>query len=425
MTDFRPGVLIHNFNEDRFGVELVSKGKMTFPTPTSITQSAYRDPREYKSPPASGLQSGYATTTAPNSGSEEEPGEVFNLPPGPRMGMDANLLFGHSGDMRNTKGLKQKAYITTAQYFYQKPEKSFDAKNGKTLLTVEKFYDGAHPIQVSKDLSSTIADVRKKGWADDKATIRTPYTSVYKKELAKDMNRDQLVTGPTIKYTPTVGLEMQRIPRVKGEFTRKVDAVCIKRSRMSGRGATKGPSKLEQRLQRNAKNVKRQTSNLGGLLSSSGGAVAHDGGKLPPAWVEKIRQAFVPVDEDVMVVVNDVVRQIEETNKTPASRKTTVLRVDLLSGRELRDKVVARVVPISKLLEDPSAEGRRKSGSPGAAGGESPTLKPVKMEDTVPCPSCESGRAVRTFGKIPGGKMAKEYIRYECLDCGKVTQVNE
>mmetsp|Transcript_4445 Transcript_4445/g.10886 ORF Transcript_4445/g.10886 Transcript_4445/m.10886 type:complete len:219 (+) Transcript_4445:124-780(+) len=216
MTDFRPGVLIHNFNEDRFGVELVSKGKMTFPTPTSITQSAYRDPREYKSPPASGLQSGYATTTAPNSGSEEEPGEVFNLPPGPRMGMDANLLFGHSGDMRNTKGLKQKAYITTAQYFYQKPEKSFDAKNGKTLLTVEKFYDGAHPIQVSKDLSSTIADVRKKGWADDKATIRTPYTSVYKKELAKD--------------TPTVGLEMQRIPRVKGEFTRKVDAVCIKRS---------------------------------------------------------------------------------------------------------------------------------------------------------------------------------------------------
>ena len=46
MGEYRPGVLIHNWNEDNFGRDLVSAGKKTFPTPPSITQTAYRNPRE-------------------------------------------------------------------------------------------------------------------------------------------------------------------------------------------------------------------------------------------------------------------------------------------------------------------------------------------------------------------------------------------
>ena len=38
-------MLIHNYNEDRFGQDLVAQGKKTFPTPKSITQSAFRDPK--------------------------------------------------------------------------------------------------------------------------------------------------------------------------------------------------------------------------------------------------------------------------------------------------------------------------------------------------------------------------------------------
>ncbi|CAD7964733.1 unnamed protein product [Amoebophrya sp. A120] len=215
MTDFRPGVLIHNFNEDQFGKELVAKGKMTYPTPTSIAQSAFRDPREF----AQSMQAktgGSKTTTAPASGNvssaEEEILRELEKEPLIRYnGMDANLLFGHSGDMSTTKGLKQKAYITSTQYFYQAPAVA-SVDGVKTNLTVEKFYEGSHPIEVSKDLHSVIAEKTKNGWNYDK----NPYTSIYKKEMGK--------------ADPTVGLETNRIPRVKGEFTRKMDAVCIKRT---------------------------------------------------------------------------------------------------------------------------------------------------------------------------------------------------
>ncbi len=45
MGEYRPGVLIHNWNEDQFGHDLVDKGKQTFPTPPSITQTAFRNPK--------------------------------------------------------------------------------------------------------------------------------------------------------------------------------------------------------------------------------------------------------------------------------------------------------------------------------------------------------------------------------------------
>ena len=45
MSEYKPGVLIHNYNEDQFGEDLVKAGKATFPTPVSITHTAYRNPK--------------------------------------------------------------------------------------------------------------------------------------------------------------------------------------------------------------------------------------------------------------------------------------------------------------------------------------------------------------------------------------------
>ncbi|CAD7936039.1 unnamed protein product [Amoebophrya sp. A25] len=211
MTDFRQGVLIHNFNEDNFGRELVDKGKLNFPTPESITHSAYQDPRLVMSyHKQQGFDSGYNSSVG--SGSDVESIRASGEKPVYHAGgMEASLLFGHSGDVRTTRGLRQKAYITSAQYFYQDPE---TAKGSlKNPYHCEKFYEGSHPIEVSRHLApSKIAMSTRKNWEK----LRDPYVSVYKKEL--------------VKADPTEGLETKRIPRVKGEFTQKVDAVCIKRT---------------------------------------------------------------------------------------------------------------------------------------------------------------------------------------------------
>jgi hypothetical protein len=49
MSGYRPGVLIHNYNEDRFGTELVDKrlkfGRHKDPPYTSISRMAFRDPK--------------------------------------------------------------------------------------------------------------------------------------------------------------------------------------------------------------------------------------------------------------------------------------------------------------------------------------------------------------------------------------------
>ena len=69
-------------------------------------------------------------------------------------------------------------------------------------------------VQVAKDWHSALAQKAKQKWAADIQDTKTPYESVYKREL-KD-----------VRAVDT----QERRPRVKGEFTRKMDQVSIQRS---------------------------------------------------------------------------------------------------------------------------------------------------------------------------------------------------
>ncbi|CAD7964731.1 unnamed protein product [Amoebophrya sp. A120] len=91
---------------------------------------------------------------------------------------------------------------------------------------------------------------------------------------------------------------------------------------------------------------------------------------------------------------------------------------------DLRNRILGREIPLEYLLLEENPEVALEQASKGLFGNDSPKKK-INYEDTVPCPACGVGRCLRTFGKVPAGKMARDYIRYECLDCGRVTQVNE
>lgn len=199
MSEYGCGVLIHNYNEDRFGEDLVEQGKKTFRTPVSITHSAFRDPKvvekEFRGE-QEGLQGG--------TGDSKESG-----PPRATTGLEGHLLFGHAAEMRNTDGFRQKAFISSNQYFYQDPKKSAD-ENNKSILTVESFYESQQPIEMSKSMTSCLAAKIKAGWQSDKNCYKSTYSNNFQ-------NRPE-------------GLEAHRIARIKGEFTTAVDSVKIHRN---------------------------------------------------------------------------------------------------------------------------------------------------------------------------------------------------
>ncbi|CAD7957730.1 unnamed protein product [Amoebophrya sp. A25] len=227
MAEYRRGVLIHNFNEDEFGRELVKRGRILPPTPPSITHSAFQDPRsyysDYSSTGGSSLSTGSWSTGSPNSTaasveSIRSSGERIQT-----TGLQAPLLFGHCGNISNgTRGLRQKAFVTSTQYFHQRPEAALAliasgaTGNGKPCNPwhCEKFYEGSHALEVARNFGpSVLAETARRNWEN----LKDPYASIYTKTMGN-------------KEDPTMGLETNRIPRVCGEFTKKLDAVYIKRT---------------------------------------------------------------------------------------------------------------------------------------------------------------------------------------------------
>ncbi|CAD7957728.1 unnamed protein product [Amoebophrya sp. A25] len=255
------------------------------------------------------------------------------------------------------------------------------------------------------------------------------------------------------------------------------------------RGKAKAKASLEQRLKRNTKNVRKnvEVRNDGGklppgwidkieqcflgkkdqhnidgtssrprpdeapLVVSLDGVIQNE--DAPDLQAGEELQAG-PVDRKIRTIVEAITREIEERFKLPTSRKQAVMRVvkRLSASSDLQKKLLSSEVPVSSvLLEESSQEdssridgeegaglgggigastGTRNSKLSAASSGLDSTEKTImdektRLKDTVPCPACENGRALRTYGKVPAGKMAREYIRYECLDCGRVTQVNE
>lgn len=177
MAQYRPGVLIHNYNEDLFGAEQALQPKPASEIPQSITSTAFCDPKSREDLMQPNMKHA-------DDGPQPKPAATQCIPD--------HLLFGHAGNPNNTKNLETKEFVSTSQYFYQAP-KIAEAKK----IDVEDFYEGKGIAftQLTKTgtekYNSTIASGMKEGWKWDK----NPFTSTYGQNIgAKNMDSSEGIT---------------------------------------------------------------------------------------------------------------------------------------------------------------------------------------------------------------------------------------
>eukprot|EP00933_Yihiella_yeosuensis_P082664 TRINITY_DN96623_c0_g1_i1.p1 TRINITY_DN96623_c0_g1~~TRINITY_DN96623_c0_g1_i1.p1 ORF type:complete len:210 (+),score=45.10 TRINITY_DN96623_c0_g1_i1:145-774(+) len=193
---YSKGVLIHNYNEDRYGAQLGNSG----PLPHVGRLDGGRDVsvshmvHNWKTPAPSG------------------PIEV------PAIALDKHVLFGHTGDMRDPHTNLQKVeFATASQYFMQDPA------NIKEIgtLTADKFAISADPEAMVGGKANHHVTKMRMGWGDMRQTHA----------LTPD---DRFTTTAKLHYTqPKVQPGQQvdfRMPRPVGEFSKQVDAVQLTRS---------------------------------------------------------------------------------------------------------------------------------------------------------------------------------------------------
>lgn len=179
------GVLIHNFNEDRFGQDL---------------QRIPRPPDAIKA----------SVTSLVHHWKQPEPQD--SLEP---KGVDRHILFGHAGDMRDPHTTLQRAEFATAnQYFLQDPAKVPRVGH----LTAENFAVSDDPVHVSHaHPGSTLATKAKEAWGD----MRQSHTPTVD---------DRFLTSSRAAHTGQQGEPFPRLNRHYNEFTAGHDAVTLSRS---------------------------------------------------------------------------------------------------------------------------------------------------------------------------------------------------
>lgn len=187
MSGYRHGVLIHNFNEDQFGLDLKTRG------------------------PAGG-RAGPLQSIAHSSHDWKQPTVDEREPPTATSYVPRHLLFGHTGDMTDPHtNLQKSEFVTCTQYFYQAP-KSVPVAS----LSAEKFAVGDEPLALPR-AESTLADKIKQSWSS------RPVQEL--SETFKSLNKSDFVgaKGGSLQGS-------DRFPRHYGEFSKGYDAVKLLRS---------------------------------------------------------------------------------------------------------------------------------------------------------------------------------------------------
>lgn len=191
------GVLIHNFNEDQYGLDLQRIPKLQEPPKLSVSHTVHH----WKTPP-----------------------ERERLDAVAAHGLHNHVLFGHAGDMRDPHtNLQKREFATSHSYFFQDP-----AKIGSPgTLTADGFAISDEPLRVYKE-PSVIADKVKDGWGDKRQTHSLPPGDRFLTEHKRNFIG---LRGGGEKQ------ENQRILAYR-EFSSGLDAPKLTRS--SGRLATSG-----------------------------------------------------------------------------------------------------------------------------------------------------------------------------------------
>eukprot|EP00932_Pfiesteria_piscicida_P010708 SRR837773.2171.p1 GENE.SRR837773.2171~~SRR837773.2171.p1 ORF type:complete len:226 (+),score=36.09 SRR837773.2171:76-678(+) len=186
MSCYSQGVLIHNFNEDRYGRDLQHSPPPVEQPKISVSHTVHH-------------------WKVPDPAPKIEPAAAQHV--------DRHLFFGHSGDMRDPRVNLQKTEFATAhQYFMQDP---------KTVphighVTADAFMMSDDPKKIV--ISSHLAASKKKGWGDMRQSHALP-------------PNERFLTTSKLHYQGLPLTEtVHRMPRHYGEFTTLGDRVNLTRS---------------------------------------------------------------------------------------------------------------------------------------------------------------------------------------------------
>jgi hypothetical protein len=193
------GVLIHNFNEDQYGVDLQTLSKPAGYPKVSVSHTVHH----WKVP---------------------DPAPKFD--PAAASGLDRHVLFGHAGDMRDPRtSLQRTEFATASQYFMQDPKHIPEVGT----LSADAFTMSDDPKQLT--FSSHLATSKKINWGDRRQSHSLPPSERFLTE-----NKRSFTGAP--ETDPAF-----RLPRHYGEFTHLGDRVNLTRStanlRLAGKNTLK------------------------------------------------------------------------------------------------------------------------------------------------------------------------------------------
>jgi len=186
MSGYRHGVLIHNFNEDQFGVDLQTKPAGTGAVP--ILKSIAHLQHDWKDP-------------VPKDSVQPESKDC----------VQKHLLFGHAGDMSDPrKNLQKIEHLTASQYFMQHPSK---VSHGQ--ITSNGFTVSEEPLKLAG--SSVIADSIRARWGTGGRSHALTAREMYKTDYSHGIGFSQ--------DSPLT----ERHARPYSDFTGGFDAVKLSR----------------------------------------------------------------------------------------------------------------------------------------------------------------------------------------------------
>lgn len=196
MSGYRHGVLIHNFNEDQFGIDLQSIPKKADAIPLKSISHLAHD---------------WKTSVA-------EMGE----PPISSECVQRHLLLGHAGDMSDPRtNLSKTEFAPANRYFYQNPH------NIKLhSLHADKYTLSDDPLKIPEMNpltmagQSVLARAIMAGWGD-----RQPSHALG----VKQMYETSSTRGALMRSQSTGAIKQERYPRPYRDFTGGYDAIKIMR----------------------------------------------------------------------------------------------------------------------------------------------------------------------------------------------------
>mmetsp|Transcript_39937 Transcript_39937/g.87176 ORF Transcript_39937/g.87176 Transcript_39937/m.87176 type:complete len:216 (-) Transcript_39937:170-817(-) len=195
MCSYSQGVLVHNFNEDRFGIDLQRTAGVAKIDPSISVSHAVH----------------HWKTLSPEDKAQPASSES----------VERHIFFGHTGDMRDPHhNLQKREFATASQYFLQDPAKI----PAVGTLSADGFTLTDDPITKVAPYQSHFAAKTKRDWGTRRQSHSVPATDRFLTEHRRNFQAGGL------QAAAAEGLTNDRLHRAYGDFSKDTDSVKLTRS---------------------------------------------------------------------------------------------------------------------------------------------------------------------------------------------------